>query len=93
MGVNYLQGEDRGIPSEIFQYPETEKRQAEKLRRLRRERNSVLWRRAMEEVRKACKRSSNLMPSIIEAVKARATLGELHSVFKESFGLWSFPLS
>ncbi len=93
VGVNYLQGEDRGIPSEIFQYPETEKRQAEKLRRLRRERNSVLWRRAMEEVRKACKRSSNLMPSIIEAVKARATLGELHSVFKESFGLWSFPLS
>jgi len=93
VGVNYLQGEDRGTPSEIFQYPETEKRQAEKLRRLRSERNSVLWRRAIEEVRKACKRSSNLMPSIIEAVKARATLGELHSVFKESFGLWSFPLS
>ena len=93
VGVNYLQGEDRGTPTEIFQYPETEKRQAEKLRRLRSERNSVLWRRAMEEVRKACKRSSNLMPAIIEAVKARATLGELHSVFKESFGLWSFPLS
>lgn len=92
VGVNYQPGKDKEIPSEIFRYPETEKRQKEKLNMLRRKRDTVLWKKAMDKVRNACNRAGNLMPAIMDAVRARATLGEIHSVFKESFGLWNFPL-
>jgi methylmalonyl-CoA mutase N-terminal domain/subunit len=92
VGVNYQPGSREGIPLEVFRYPETEGRQREKLRALRAQRDPQRWRQAMDRVRQACGRGENLMPPVKEAVRARATLGEVQSVFREEFGLWQFPL-
>ena len=92
VGVNYQPSGERHPPLEIFRYPETEEGQKEKLRRLRIRRDSIRWRNAMDKVRDCCKSGGNLMPVVKEAVRARATLGEIQGVFRECFGLWPFPL-
>jgi methylmalonyl-CoA mutase N-terminal domain/subunit len=39
-------------------------------------------------VERACRDGSNVMPSIIEAVKAYATLGEVCDVFRKVWGVY-----
>ncbi len=92
VGVNFQPGETSELPVEIFRYPETESRQKEKLRLLRSRRHRGGWQRAMKHLRECCMEGGNLMPAVMEAVRARATLGEIQGVFRESFGLWDFPL-
>jgi methylmalonyl-CoA mutase N-terminal domain/subunit len=92
VAVNYMPAEEAQPPDEIFRYPQTEERQREKLTRLRRERDQAAWKKALEAVREACLEGENLMPHVKEAVRARATLGEIQGVFRETFGLWPFPL-
>ncbi len=92
VGVNYQPGESSQIPQEIFRYPETESRQKEKLRALKSQRDKNAWHKAMNNLRECCLQGGNLMPPVMEAVRARATLGEIQGVFRESFGLWEFPL-
>jgi methylmalonyl-CoA mutase N-terminal domain/subunit len=92
VGVNYQPSGESHPPQEIFRYPETEGRQQEKLRELRARRDSIRWRKALEDVCACCKDGRNLMPVVMEAVRARATLGEIQGVFRECFGLWPFPL-
>jgi len=92
VGVNYQSSEKRHPPLEVFRYPETESRQREKLRTLRGRRDVARWQMALEDVRDCCERGGNLMPAVTEAARARATLGEIQNVFRESFGLWQFPL-
>ena len=40
----------------------------------------------LEDIRQAAKSSENLIPHILEAVKAYATLGEICGVLREEFG-------
>jgi methylmalonyl-CoA mutase, N-terminal domain len=92
VGVNYQVSGQRHPPLEIFRYPETESRQREKLARLRERRDPIRWKDALDAVRDCCDSDGNLMPVVMEAVRARATLGEIQGVFRERFGLWQFPL-
>ena len=46
---------------------------------------------ALDAVRKACSGEENLMPPIITAVKAGATLGEISDIFREVFGIYRDP--
>jgi methylmalonyl-CoA mutase, N-terminal domain len=41
---------------------------------------------ALESVRKTAKGTENLLPPILEAVKAQASVGEIIDVLKEVFG-------
>jgi len=59
---------------------------------LRSKRDRGAWQKAMDGLRQCCQEGGNLMPPVMEAVRARATLGEIQGVFRESFGLWDFPL-
>ena len=43
---------------------------------------------AMSNVEAACKSGQNVMPSLIEAVKAYATLGELSDLFRRVWGAY-----
>lgn len=60
--------------------------QKKKLAVLRAERNSSKVNDALEALRKAAKGDDNLMPYILDAVKAYATLGEICGVLREVFG-------
>ena len=62
-------------------------RQAERLAQLRKERNNDAARRTLDAIRVAAKdENENLMPLILDAVKAEATLGEISDALREVFG-------
>jgi len=66
--------------------PEVEEKQAARLRDLRRERDSRKVADALVRVRAAAASDENIMPSLVEAVKTYATLGEVCDVMRSVFG-------
>jgi methylmalonyl-CoA mutase, N-terminal domain len=57
-----------------------------KLKKLRAERDQVKWQKALDQLREVSQTSENVMPAVIEAVKARATVGEICDVWRGIFG-------
>jgi methylmalonyl-CoA mutase, N-terminal domain len=86
VGVNRYR--DDPVPSPDLQRidPAGEREQVDRLRRLRAERDEAAWAAAMAAVDRAAKGSENLLPPIIEAVKARATLGEISDRLRVAWG-------
>jgi methylmalonyl-CoA mutase N-terminal domain/subunit len=68
-----------------------EKMQLERLSRLRRERDNELMAVKLEALRQAAGNNENLMPYILEAVSAYATLGEVCNVLRKDFGEYRLP--
>lgn len=91
VGVNYGTMEELdGIP--VMKTDATlGERQAERLAQLRDSRNGEDVNHAIEAVRKAAAGGDNLFPSVIEAVRKRATLGEIMTVLKDEFGTYMAP--
>ena len=54
-------------------------------------RDSEAVNEALSVLRRCCRDSSNIMPPIISAVKAEATVGEVNSVLREELGTWFAP--
>lgn len=94
VGVNYMAAEnkDQTRDIEVFEYPETVSRQKKKLERLRSERDAGAVASCLETLRKKCHTNENLYPYTIEAIKNLVTIGEIEEVFRQEFGLWTFPL-
>ena len=63
-----------------------EQRQVDRVRAVRASRSASDWQRAIDDVSKAAKEGLNLVPSIITAVEARATLGEISDAMRSVFG-------
>ena len=66
--------------------PQGERRQRERLARLRQERASAAVESALAALRLAAQGSENLMPFILDAVRAYATLGEICRVLRQVWG-------
>jgi methylmalonyl-CoA mutase N-terminal domain/subunit len=60
--------------------------QSEKLANLRSRRNAEAVARCLQQIDRAAKDGSNLMPVVIEAVENRCTLGEIADVLRNIFG-------
>ena len=67
---------------------ESERRHLERLGRVRRERDNVRVGETLGSLERAARGSENLMPCILEAVRAYATLGEICDVFRKVFGVY-----
>ena len=65
---------------------EGERRQIERLNRVRRSRDNRMVKEKLQALKQAARGSDNLMPPLLEAVKAYATLGEMMDVFRDVFG-------
>ncbi len=66
---------------------EARRKQSERLRRLRERRNASRTARSLDALKRAAgDERQNTMPAILEAVKARATLGEIVEALGEVFG-------
>ena len=91
VGVNrYQVPEER--PLELLRVPlEVEERQAERVRRVKRERNGAQAREALGRVRAAAESGENQMPPVIAAVKALCTVGEIADVYRDVFGVYRDP--
>ncbi|MFO7991451.1 MAG: methylmalonyl-CoA mutase family protein [Thermoplasmata archaeon] len=72
--------------------PEGEKKQKERLKKLRTERDNKEVEEKLEELRKVAEGDENTMPIILECAKAYATLGEITDVFREVFGEYEEPV-
>ena len=71
--------------------PVLEEKQIQRVRKMKRERNSVAVREALSRVREACRSGENLMEPICEAVRRNVTVGEVSDVFREEFGVYTDP--
>jgi methylmalonyl-CoA mutase, N-terminal domain len=85
VGVNEYVADEEPLPT-LRISPESEQQHVERLARVRRERDGDLCRRRLEELRQAASGNQNLMPAIMNAVRAYATLGEMVGVLREVFG-------
>jgi len=88
VGVNrFTEGEEE--PIELHRLdPAAEKRQLERTARVRAERNSDETERTVEAVRAAARGDGNLLVPMREALRARATIGEISNVLREEFGTY-----
>ena len=66
--------------------PEAEREQVDRVRRVRAERDAAACERALAALGAAAAGTVNLLPPIIEAVKAQATLGEISDRLRVAFG-------
>ena len=68
-----------------------EERQIQRVRKVKRERNSVAVREALARVAEACRSGENLMEPICAAVRRDATVGEVSDIFRAEFGVYKDP--
>lgn len=58
----------------------------ERLHKLKKERDNKRVKEVLNNVRKNCENNNPLMPTLIEAVKEYATIGEIMDIFREVYG-------
>jgi methylmalonyl-CoA mutase, N-terminal domain len=71
--------------------PAAAHRQIAAVRRLRERRDAEAHGRALDRLRRACAGDENVMPHLVAAAEADATIGELCDVFRECFGAYRDP--
>ena len=69
-------------------YHELEREQRERLAAVKRDRDAVAVTAALAVVKSAAGGTTPLMPSIIDAVRARATLGEISDTLRAVWGVY-----
>ena len=86
VGVNRFQiGEEKAVPIQRID-PALEPRQVERLRALRAKRNVETWQAAIRAVEDTARSAENLMPRILAAVEANATVGEISDAMRNVYG-------
>jgi methylmalonyl-CoA mutase N-terminal domain/subunit len=86
VGVNRYRDESTTTPVIQRIDPQAERRQVEGVRRVRAERNAEAWQRAMTGLEDAARQGHNLLPPLIEAVRAYATVGEMSDRLRAAWG-------
>jgi methylmalonyl-CoA mutase, N-terminal domain len=86
VGVNYFQAEEEHPVPTLRIDPEIERAQAVRLQALRARRDSARAAAAVAEIERLARGSGNLMPAILAAVEAYATVGEISDALRRDFG-------
>ena len=86
VGVNRFLDESVATPPIQRIDPEAERRQVDGLRRIRAERDGAAWESALRRLDDAARGHENLLPPIVEAVKAYATVGEISDRLRVAWG-------
>jgi methylmalonyl-CoA mutase N-terminal domain/subunit len=89
VGVNKFRDDGAGEAKAALQRidPEGELRQIERVRRVRAERDPATWAASLGRLTDAARGTDNLLPPIIEAVNAYATVGEISDRLRVAFGV------
>ncbi len=86
VGVNKYASEEE-VPVDLLRIdPSVESEQVERLRLLRAGRSASECEAALAGVASAARDGSNIMPALIAAVEARATVGEISNTLRREFG-------
>jgi methylmalonyl-CoA mutase, N-terminal domain len=86
VGVNRFQIEQEHAVPILRIDPALEPRQVERLRALRANRNAETWHAAIRAVEDTARSGENLMPRILAAVEANATVGEISDAMRKVYG-------
>src|ERR1700678_1294011 len=86
VGVNRFQiEEEKPVPIQRID-PALEPKQVERLRALRAKRNAETWKAALLAVEDTARSGDNLIPRILAAVEASATVGEISDALRNVYG-------
>jgi methylmalonyl-CoA mutase N-terminal domain/subunit len=87
VGLNEYSVEGEECPIELLRInPKIEREQVERLQKLKRERDNKKVKETLEKLYDSADKDENLMPAIIEAVKAYTTMGEITEVLRKVYG-------
>ncbi|KJS15536.1 MAG: methylmalonyl-CoA mutase [Peptococcaceae bacterium BRH_c4b] len=87
IGVNEFVNDDEHLEIDLLKIdPQIEKDQVARLHKLRSERDNLRVGETLDALRKAAAGTDNLIPLILDCVKAYATEGEIIQVMREVFG-------
>ena len=82
VGVNRYRDDEVHTPDLQRIDPAGERQQVERLMRIRSERDHEAWQRSIDALHERANSGENMLPAIIDAVKARATLGEVSDALR-----------
>lgn len=86
IGINDYTVEKDWIPMDLLRIPpHVEEAQLARLQKVKKNRNQQKAKQALDKLHDEADRNRNLMPTIIEAVKAYATIGEITEVLRTVF--------
>ncbi len=86
VGVNAYASEE-GLPTEVLRIdPQAEREQVERLRAVRERRDPERAAAAVRDLTAAAREDRNLMPAILDSVRAEVTLGEISDALREVYG-------
>jgi methylmalonyl-CoA mutase N-terminal domain/subunit len=86
VGVNRFTVDEPASVAPLRLNPELEQQQVENLKAIRARRNAVAVDASLDQIEQAARSDENLMPHIIRAVEAYATLGEISDRLRKVFG-------
>ena len=95
LGVNRFPADRPELEFVLKIDPELERMQIERTQQFRDKRDKVKYQAAMDEVRRRCEGppcwENNVMPALIDAVRAGATEQELCDLYRDVFGTYTDP--
>jgi methylmalonyl-CoA mutase N-terminal domain/subunit len=86
VGVNRFATDEPANTPTFRLNPDAERARVEELRALRAGRNPAAWQRALDDLETAARGTENLMPRILAAAEADATVGEISDTLRRVFG-------
>jgi len=86
VGVNRFTDDQVSTPPTQRIDPDGERRQIERVRKIRAERSDETWSAAMDDLESIARGEGNLMPAIVAAVRAYATVGEISDRLRVAWG-------
>jgi methylmalonyl-CoA mutase N-terminal domain/subunit len=89
VGVNKFEEDDIEVPDLLRVDPESEREQVGRLKAFKANRDQQLVDKRLEELRETARGSDNLLPSIRQALKDRASLGEVCGAMQDVFGKYA----
>ncbi|WP_135826685.1 acyl-CoA mutase large subunit family protein [Halorussus ruber] len=93
VGVNKYEIEEDTKPDILEVDEEVQDRQLQRLSEVKEERDDDAVEAALEDLQDAIDNDENVMPAIIDAVKAYATMGEIMKVFEAEYGSYQETVS
>ena len=88
-GVNKFEEDDASDP-ELFEIDAAEHdRLCAELKTLRAERNNAVCDKSLDELKRACEGSDNLLPHLMGCVEAGATIGEICAAMETVIGVYT----
>ena len=86
VGVNKYTMDEDTRPDLLHVSEEVQERQLTRLEEVKADRDEAAVEEALDAVREATENEENVMPALVDAVKADATMGEIMQVFETQYG-------